>query len=51
MGEIISLGSKKSPVSNNELEIRDLDKYKEDKIKFVVDSKKRYMVILIYYIL
>lgn len=42
---------KKSLVLDNLLKIRDLNKHKEDKIKFIVDSGKRCMIILVYYIL
>lgn len=38
-------------VINIYLKIRDLDKYKENKIKVIVNSKKKYIVVLIYYIL
>lgn len=38
-------------VLDNYLKIKDLNKYKENKIKVVVNSKKKCIVILIYYIL
>lgn len=38
-------------ILDNYLKIRDLNKYKDNKIKFVVDNRKKYVVILVYFIL
>lgn len=38
-------------VLDNYLEIGDWDEYKKDRIKFVVNNRKIYIVILIYWIL
>lgn len=40
-----------SLVSDDYLKLRDLNKYKKSKIKLVVNNRKGYIVISIYYIL
>lgn len=37
-------------VSDNFLEIRDLNKYKEDKIKLVADDRNGCIIVLLYFI-
>lgn len=40
-----------SPILNDQLDIKDSDMQKEDKIKLVIDNKRKCVIILVYYIL
>lgn len=38
-------------ILDNYLEKRDFDKHREKKIKLIADNRKKYIIVLIYYIL